>query len=216
MYVYVITNTTDGKVYVGKSAMPAKRWEQHRNVARAGKKGPLYDAIREDGAASFEFAIVEECASEEASFDSERSWIVRLCATDPQRGYNRTVGGNGPMAKGDIRYRHITPAMCWELYSLGFTGPEIAKKLGAGSYQVIYRFLKLGGYPLRNAGRTKKPEVTVAQCWALYSQGLSLKAVGKGLGCSANHVHRLLKGAGYRMRDAAESHAPHLRLVSMP
>lgn len=216
MYVYVITNTTDGKVYVGKSVAPAKRWQQHQTVARDGKKGRLYDAIREDGAASFEFMIVEECASEEASFDAERAWIARLCATDPRRGYNMTLGGNGPPALSDHRYRHVTPAMCWALYSKGMAGPEIARQLGVASCQPIYRLLKLGGYPLRNAGRVAKPEVTVAQCWALYSQGLSLKAVGDGLGCSAHHVHRLLKGAGYKLRDARESHAPHLRLVSKP
>ena len=139
MYVYTITNVADGKVYVGKSAMPAKRWEQHRNVARAGKKGRLYDALREDGAAAFEFMVVEECASEDASFAAERAWILRLSANDPSHGYNVTAGGNGPAAEGDIRYRHITPAICWELYSLGLTGPEIASRLGVASYQPIYR-----------------------------------------------------------------------------
>lgn len=215
MYVYVITNTTDGKVYVGKSVMPAKRWEQHRNVARAGKKGRLYDALRADGTSAFEFTVVEECESEDASFDAERAWIARLGATDPKRGYNSTFGGNGPCAVGDHRYRHVTPAMCWELYSQGLAAPEIARRLGVASYQPIYRLLKLGGYPLRNRGRASKPHVTADACWALYSTGMSLQAVGDAFGCTAAHAKRVMNKAGHRLRDARESHSP-LRLVSKP
>jgi len=155
LFVYVITNSVNGKVYVGKTIAPEKRWAQHQSVAMAGKAGPLYDAIREEGAAAFEVSVVEECGSEDEAFDAERVWIDRLAATDPDHGFNRCIGGNGPSALGDHRYRHITAETCWELYSAGVAAPEIARRLGVASYQPIYRLLKRAGYPVRNAGRVR-------------------------------------------------------------
>lgn len=204
--VYVITSTVDGRVYVGKSVDPEKRWEQHRSSARVGKAGPLYQAIREDGAAAFEFRVVETCGTEDAAFDAERQWVDRLSATDPERGFNRTIGGNGPAALSQQRYRHVTPEMCGELYQSGLTAPEIAKRLGFGSYQPVYRLLRRGGFTVRGAGRARKESASTERCWELYSQGLSLKAVGDRLGCSNQHVRRKLLAGGHRLRDARESH----------
>jgi hypothetical protein len=153
--------------------------------------------MREHGIDSFEFVVVEQCESEEASYEAEVRWIRELNSTCKDSGYNRNAGGRGPLAtseavrakiaaaltgkrhspelvekraashrgkkrdaqaianlsQSDLKYRHITPEMCWELYSQGMSGPRIADRLGVKSYRPIYRLLKLGGYPLRPPGQ---------------------------------------------------------------
>lgn len=196
VFVYTITNTVNGKVYVGKSCMPATRWTQHKVDCRTGD-APLYKAMRKHGTGAFEFAVVEECDSEAASYDAEQRWIARLDSTTRGSGYNQTAGGKGVfrpspdsrakmsaakrgkpqspesvarrsvalrgkkrteeqrqrLAQSDHKYRHITPAACWELYSQGLSCRDVAERLGVASEQPVRRFLKLGGYELRSAGR---------------------------------------------------------------
>lgn len=236
MFVYVITNAATGQVYVGKTNTPAKRWTVHRSSALSGKTA-LSAAMREHGVDAFEFAVVEECASEEAAFEAEKRWIAKLESFDPGKGYNLTTGGNGAfkqrasvvakrakslqgqkrsaeqranLAQSDHRYRHITAAQCWELYSQGLSCREVAKRLEVDSEQPIRRLLKLGGYELRESGRARARHITAEQCWELYSRGMSLEAVASQLGCNHMLVFRRLRTAGYRVRDAVES---HLRLV---
>lgn len=95
MFVYVITCHVDGKRYVGKANMPAKRWTAHKATARAGNGSPLYSAMREHGVDAFSFEVVEECESEEASFEAEKAWIAKLGTTVSAGGYNLTGGGEG-------------------------------------------------------------------------------------------------------------------------
>jgi group I intron endonuclease len=94
VFIYVITNTYNSNCYVGKSCQPARRWSQHKVDARNPNKGlynyPLYRALRKHGVEAFEFAVVEECESEAASYDAEARWIERL-----KPAYNQCAGGVG-------------------------------------------------------------------------------------------------------------------------
>lgn len=198
MFVYVITNAVNGRVYVGKSVTPFRRWSQHKQSAKSARS-PLYNAIRKYGVDAFEFAVVEECESESASYEAEARWIERLGANLRTHGYNQTAGGVGTfrpcpetrarmrkaklgkkqdrklvearaaklrgqkrsaearanLAQADLKYRHITPAMCWEFYSQGLSCREVAKRLGVTSENPIRRLLKIGGYQLRTPGRKR-------------------------------------------------------------
>ena len=45
--VYLITNTVNGKVYVGQTINGlSKRWKGHKNDVRKGSQNPLHRAIR--------------------------------------------------------------------------------------------------------------------------------------------------------------------------
>lgn len=61
--VYQITNTTDGKIYVGKSRDINKRWRNHRYQLKKGvhPNPHLQSAYQLDGAAAFVYAVLEEC-----------------------------------------------------------------------------------------------------------------------------------------------------------
>lgn len=96
-YIYLATNTINGKVYVGQTKRDIKlRWKEHvldaNNPNRASYSGHLSNAIRKYGASSFIVAEVEECPDE--SLDCrETYWIEHYNSMDKMCGYNATSGG---------------------------------------------------------------------------------------------------------------------------
>lgn len=97
--IYKIENCINNKIYIGQSIDIAKRWSSHRadafnpNIAKKYKSS-LYNAIRKYGLDSFQFSIVERCASEELN-DKEMFWIKYYNSNNPKFGYNMTSGGDG-------------------------------------------------------------------------------------------------------------------------
>ena len=60
-YIYKITNTVSGKMYVGetKEEDVERRWKQHKNTIKHGRGCPaLQDAVRKYGWNVFKFEIV--------------------------------------------------------------------------------------------------------------------------------------------------------------
>lgn len=94
MYIYKITNTVNGKVYIGKTKDPEKRWQRHLYFARAHKNRKLYDSMNHYGYETFQFEVIEACDDEEID-DRERYYIAQYNATDANYGYNTTAGGDG-------------------------------------------------------------------------------------------------------------------------
>ena len=98
MLVYAITNSVDGRRYIGmtKCALGA-RWSQHKKSAKAGVKTYLYAAMRKHGFAAFR---VEMLAQVMPGFDRgvladlERALIAQEGTLVPN-GYNMTPGGDG-------------------------------------------------------------------------------------------------------------------------
>ncbi len=58
MVIYKITNTINGKAYVGQTVQsnPRARWYQHKENAKK-QKHPLYCAMRKYGVHNFKFEI---------------------------------------------------------------------------------------------------------------------------------------------------------------
>ena len=62
--IYSITNTVNGKVYVGLSTNIRKRWTQHKSNQKR-KIEPnkvLYKSMNKYGINNFKFKILEECS----------------------------------------------------------------------------------------------------------------------------------------------------------
>lgn len=212
MYVYVVSCLVDGRVYVGKSIDPYARWAGHKASAKIGKSGRFYDAIREHGTHSFELKVVERCEDEHASTVAERVWIAKLEATDPLKGYNRTVGGNGPRSgmawKSPLRdqCKRELADKCWELYSQGLPVKTVGAMLGyTGKH--VHQTMRNAGYVMRDSSRshllnkTSAEAITAERCIELYSSGMTLTEVGDRLGCSNKHVQRTLEKAGHPRRS---------------
>ncbi len=95
--VYLITNTVNGKRYVGVTCKTiAKRWLGHQRQAKHGTKYLLYHAIRKYGADAF---TIEELA---VAFDKKTAAALEVTLIAffdtygwGKQGYNQTRGGDG-------------------------------------------------------------------------------------------------------------------------
>lgn len=113
-YIYKITNTVNGKMYIGQTRHSiAKRWGEHKNCAKYGKfdyESLLYRAMRKYGLESFVIDEVEEC-SDESLNDREKYWISHYGTVET--GYNISRGGLGhprdamPIAQFDLDGNYI-------------------------------------------------------------------------------------------------------------
>ena len=98
--IYKITNTINNKVYIGQSINIDERWRAHKadykNSHLTGKhKSYLYVSMRKYGIENFKFEVIEE-APKELLNEREIYWIQYYDATNPDKGYNLTPGGNLP------------------------------------------------------------------------------------------------------------------------
>jgi group I intron endonuclease len=98
-YVYVITNTVNGKQYVGQTwRTVTTRWTAHCNAARTtgdARKMPIVRAIRRYGSDAFRVETLDTkvgCSQEELDA-AEHAAILRLDTIAP-RGYNLRLGGS--------------------------------------------------------------------------------------------------------------------------
>ena len=94
--VYVITNSKNGKKYVGVTTRGYPNrfanhlWHSRKN---SGNCSALYSAIRKHGADCFSVELVEQCSSFEEMNSRERYWIKSFNTMSPS-GYNLTDGGD--------------------------------------------------------------------------------------------------------------------------
>lgn len=107
--IYCITNTVNGKKYVGKTVQNLEdRWDDHVALARTGRKIYFMNAIRKYGPDAFEKSILETIEDEELLSDAERKWILELNTTDHMVGYNSTFGGEG-FSTGSLNPKVLNP-----------------------------------------------------------------------------------------------------------
>ena len=92
-YVYIIKNTINDKVYVGKTETTLKqRFSEHKqdSVRRRNEKRPLYAAMRKYGVENFYIELIEET---DDTTNREVYWIDQYDSF--KHGYNATRGGDG-------------------------------------------------------------------------------------------------------------------------
>jgi group I intron endonuclease len=93
-YIYLLINTVNGKMYVGRCVSSIKaRWRRHVLDAEQGSDVYLHRAIRKYGAANFFVRRLYRCT--EALLDHCERYYIQRYATSAPRGYNLTKGGDG-------------------------------------------------------------------------------------------------------------------------
>lgn len=91
--VYFITNLINGKLYVGETNNPHKRWLQHKNTKSVEKYDTIVRrAMLKYGSANFTFEIIEEFPIEKEALEAEIWWIAYLRSLGISL-YNLTDGG---------------------------------------------------------------------------------------------------------------------------
>lgn len=94
--VYLLTNTVNGKVYVGQTTKSVdERFKKHvKDALRAGRKYPIHNAIRKYGVAAFRKDMLVECVSQDDLNTMERKHIDKYRARYKKSGYNLAPGGH--------------------------------------------------------------------------------------------------------------------------
>lgn len=98
MFIYKITNTKNGKVYIGKSQRNSDkhRFVKHLDALKYGyhPNKHLLSAYRKYGQCVFEFEIIERTTAGDIN-DREKFYILLHKSYLPSYGYNKTMGGDG-------------------------------------------------------------------------------------------------------------------------
>ena len=87
--IYTITNTINGKIYVGCAINIENRWKVHKNNLKYDKHhcGHLQKAYSKYGKEAFKFEILEEC-EERFLYSQEHYWCNLLNVHNVNYGYN--------------------------------------------------------------------------------------------------------------------------------
>lgn len=101
--IYKITNTCNGKFYIGSSVNFTIRKSEHFRDLRNNKhpNRHLQKAFNKYGEESFKFEVIEYVEDKNNLLEREQYWIDRLNVCDRNIGYNiAKVAGKPPSRKG--------------------------------------------------------------------------------------------------------------------
>ena len=101
-YIYIITNSINSKVYIGKTKRPDRRWYEHKIVSKRSTLNiPLHNALRLYGIENFSFSIIATCLKDEYAEEAEIAMIKQYNSF--KNGYNATEGGDG-VGRGETHW----------------------------------------------------------------------------------------------------------------
>ena len=157
-YIYLITNFTNGKRYVGQTVNPIHyRWNKHIEEAYSGNKSNslLHRAIIKYGASNFGINVLEECADTELN-KKEKSYIKQYNTYYTyDKGYNMTWGGEGVTKYSDDEILY--------LWNQGYRNCEIARLLGAKDTTISLRIQSLVGSGAAQTRRADSRKISIIQ-----------------------------------------------------
>lgn len=100
-WIYKITNKVNGKVYVGQTVQKnvKYRWKDHTRKLNQNNhpNKHIQASWNKYGEENFVFEVIEEF-NPEMNFDLnnlEKFWIKHYDSSNPEKGYNKTLGGDG-------------------------------------------------------------------------------------------------------------------------
>lgn len=148
-YVYQITNKLNGKVYVGISIDPNKRFRSHCYSA-TNPNTALTAAIKKYGSETFLMEIVAGPLTRDEAGAEEIRQISELRSNDRKFGYNETPGGENPPSAKGIKRSAVTKQRIAEAHRGKVLTEDHRRKLGASRM----------GYKNRK-GTTTSPEARI-------------------------------------------------------
>ena len=122
-YIYKLTNTINGKGYVGYTSDIKRRMRQHKDAAAKRKGQAIHAAIRKYGWESFVVEELYRSEDKQQTLDMEDHFI-NLHETKGVKGYNITRGGQhgpGPLSEEQL-----------EALRQRMKDPEIRRKISDG------------------------------------------------------------------------------------
>lgn len=210
--LYKITNKINGKVYIGQTIHPDKRWWEHCNRAENGLDNyPIHCAIKKYGKENFDFEILEW--SEDYN-NRERELIIEFNSLCPN-GYNVSKGGSSPVMYGEEHPNNtISQDTVYQIIidlqnGYVLTDREIAKKHNTTDKIVAdinhgysHRIENMN-YPIRRKrGRQFLSEEQVNQIkFLLKTTNLSYNEIGEQFGTNKNNVSQINSGRSWHKEN---------------
>jgi hypothetical protein len=180
MFIYKLTNKTNGKIYVGLSSRDDNtRWKEHIQDSRKRKPKAVIDrAIKKHGEENFTLKILERVPSDEGLQvlgELEMFWIRKLKSFEKKIGYNVALGSYSnagyTRSKKTIRSSQLKGKSAVWQYSLDgkfvrsfFSVSEAARSLKTAAGN-IFRVLRKGsgssgGFQWRRAQGSPQARIT--------------------------------------------------------
>lgn len=98
-YIYMIVNKVNGKKYIGQRKS-TKYCYDDKYYMGSGKR--LASAKKHYGIENFEKLLVQYVETKEEANKQEIFWIAHYDTTNPEKGYNLSLGGDGGRLLGHI------------------------------------------------------------------------------------------------------------------
>ena len=143
--IYVVTNVTTGKQYVGLTVQTLeRRWKNHIEQAQSNRvksEHSLHAAIRQYGALDFNIQCFDQGTSKDNLESKERYWIEKLGTLAPN-GYNICKGGvsGGANKKSltidDIHFESVGQAAEYVAMSKKISLAAAKKRISTGRVDV--------------------------------------------------------------------------------
>ena len=93
MIIYRVTNTINGKVYIGQTQRSIKlRWSEHCRLTKSKHRSAIRCAIAQYSPAAFKVETIDTAVTIEELNEKEVFWIKTLDTMSPN-GYNLDSGG---------------------------------------------------------------------------------------------------------------------------
>ena len=153
--VYVHTNKSNGKMYVGQTSQNVeKRWQKGQGYYNSTY---FYHAIQKYGWDGFEHEVLASGLTQKEADNFEQLLIRELDLTNHEKGYNlRSGGANGKLSeahKKKIGKANSKPIYCVELNKVFESGRQAAKELNLNTSGITSclngRYKQTGGYHFR-------------------------------------------------------------------
>lgn len=167
--------------------MPHRRWASHISVSKKESKYQKYihKSIAKYGVDNFWFRCIDFELSEDKVLEQERYWIQLFDTTNPVKGYNLTLGGEGKSG-----YKHTDKTR------------KILSTLA--SKRVKERNPFYGKTHSKNArdkmrkSRRKISSESIEYLIQSYKEGKLVKDLAKEIGISKSHAYDIIKGKYWR------------------
>jgi group I intron endonuclease len=180
IYLYSIKNEVNGKLYIGQTVNPARRWADHQSSARTRHDGcpKLHRAMRSYGIENFSFFVEWKCKTQDEADRLERI-LISLNDT-VENGYNLNLGGNGVGNHSEETKRKISESNKGRPGRKGIARPkEVVQRMVSTRKRNGYRHSEDTKRKISAARKGQTHSVPFLKPWNDYSREQALKSVVK-------------------------------------
>lgn len=184
-YIYKITNSVNGKCYIGKTSRTLnRRFAEHKANMKNGADRPLYRAMRKYGVENFLIESLDFVSTDTEAIQREKYYIEKFNTLAD--GYNATSGGDGRA--------YLPQEKIYELHQSKLTCVKIASVLACSAEQVsnILRDMGITTESLKVAASNdrKKPVAKIdIRTGEILDTYPSLKDAGRAMGSEQKKQH---------------------------